>query len=92
MIRSFKQKGLRRFFEEGVKSGIRPEHADRLRLVLARLQASTSPKDMELSGLRLYERNGESKGTWPVSVSGNWQVTFRFEGKDALEVNYADYA
>jgi len=47
---------------------------------------------MELSGLRLYERNGESKGTWPVSVSENWQVTCRFERKDALEVNYADYA
>jgi proteic killer suppression protein len=91
VIRSFKHKGLRRYFEEGVKSGIRPEHAERLRLVLARLQASTTPKDMDLPGLRLHELKGEGKGTWSVTVSGNWRVTFRFEGKDALDVNYVDY-
>lgn len=91
MIRSFKHKGLRRFFEQHVKSGIRPEHAERLRLVLARLHASTQPKDMDLPGLRLHELKGESKGTWSVTVSGNWRVTFRFEGKDALDVNYVDY-
>ncbi|MGB8433581.1 MAG: type II toxin-antitoxin system RelE/ParE family toxin [Burkholderiales bacterium] len=91
MIRSFKHKGLRRFFEEGVKSGIRPERAERLRLVLSRLQASTNPKDMDLPGLRLHELKGESKGTWSVTVSGNWRVTFRFEGQDALDVNYVDY-
>ncbi len=91
MIRSFKHKRLRRFFEEGVKSGIRPEHAERLRLVLARLQASTNPKDIDLPGLRLHELKGESKGTWSVTVSGNWRVTFRFEGKDSFDVNYANY-
>lgn len=91
MIRSFKHKSLRRFFEEGVKSGIRPEHAERLRLVLARLQASTTPKDMDLPGLRLHELKGESKGTWSVTVSGNWRVTFRFEEKDVFDINYVDY-
>ena len=90
VIGSFRHKGLQRFFEEGVKSGIRPEHAARLRLVLGRLQASTSPKDMDLPGLRLHELKGARKGAWSVAVSGNWRVTFRFEGKNAIDVNYED--
>lgn len=91
MIRTFKHKGLQRFFESGTKSGIRPEQADRLRLILGRLQASASPKDMDLPRLRLHELKGVRKGAWSVTVSGNWRVTFRFEGKDAVDVNYEDY-
>nr|WP_231858717.1 type II toxin-antitoxin system RelE/ParE family toxin [Xenorhabdus nematophila] len=26
-----------------------------------------------------------------VSVNGNWRLTFRFEGEDAILVNYQDY-
>lgn len=91
MIRSLKHKGLQRLFEEGVKSGIRPDHAKRLRLILGALNAAVSPKDMDLPGLRLHELKGERKGTWSVTVSGNWRVTFRVEGKDAIDVDYEDY-
>lgn len=91
MIRTFKHKGLQRYFESGTKFGIRPEQADRLRVILGRLHASTSPKDMDLPGLRLHELKGARKGTWSVTVSGNWRVTFRLEGKDAVDVNYEDY-
>ncbi|MCC6610654.1 MAG: type II toxin-antitoxin system RelE/ParE family toxin [Burkholderiales bacterium] len=42
-------------------------------------------------GLRLHELKGDRKGTWSVTVSGNWRVSFRFEGKDALDVSYVDY-
>ena len=91
MIRSFRHKGLQRLFEDGVKAGVRPEQAARLRIVLGRLHASTSPKDMDLPGLRLHELKGDWKGTSSVTVSGNWRVTFRFEGKDAFDVDYVDY-
>lgn len=91
MIQGFKHKGLARFFAEGVKSGIRPEHAKRLQLILGRLNVSISVQDMNLPGLELHELKGDRKGTWAVSVSGNWRVTFRFEGKDATDVNYEDY-
>lgn len=91
MILNFRHKGLQRLFESGVKSGVRPEQAERLRLILGRLQASASPRDMDLPGLRLHELKGRRKGSWSVTVSGNWRVTFRFEGKDAVDVNYGDY-
>ena len=91
MIISFKHKGLEKLFLSGSTSGVRPTHEKRLRIILARLHASTSPKDMNLPGLRLHELKGKRKGTWAVNVSGNWRVTFEFEGVDAIYVNYEDY-
>ena len=91
MIRSFKHKGLDRFFSTGVKAGIRPEQAERLRLILAQLQAAVAPEDMALPGLRLHQLKGDRKGTWSVAVSGNWRISFSFDGKDAVDVDYEDY-
>ncbi|MGH7391627.1 MAG: type II toxin-antitoxin system RelE/ParE family toxin [Candidatus Rokuibacteriota bacterium] len=75
MIRGFGHKGLARFFETGSKAGIQAEHAERLRLILGRLSAATSPQDMALPGLKLHQLVGDRKGTWAVAVSGNWRVT-----------------
>ena len=91
MIRNFKHKGLQRFFLEGSKAGIQRNHAERLRLILANLNAATGPQDMGLPGLRLHPLKGERKGTWSVWVSGNWRMTFSFKGKDAADVDYEDY-
>ena len=91
MIRAFRHKGLKRFFETGSTSGIQPAHANRLRLILGRLSASASPGDMDLPGLMLHPLKGDRKGSWSVRVSGNWRVTFAFAGKDATDVNYEDY-
>ena len=91
MIRSFKHKGLGRFFETGTKSGIQAHHAERLRFILGLLSAATAPRDMALPGLDLHQLKGDRKGTWAVSVSGNWRITFRFIGKDAEAVDYEDY-
>lgn len=91
MIRSFKHKGLAKFFKSGNTTGIRAVHAKKLRLILGRLHASTSPKDMDLPDLRLHELVGNRSGTWSVTVSGNWRVTFIFVGEDAEVVNYEDY-
>lgn len=91
MIRGFKHKGLGKFFETGSKGGIQTQHVERLRLILGRLNVATTPKDMALPGLELHSLKGERKGTWAVSVSGNWRVTFKFVGKDADSVDYEDY-
>lgn len=91
MILSFKHKGLEKFFRTGKSSGIRADHARRLRLVLARLSASRRPSDMALPGLRLHPLKGDMKGYFAVSVSGNWRIVFRFQGEDAADVDYLDY-
>ena len=84
-------KGLERFFTTGNKRGIQAKHADRLRLVLGRLNAAAAARDLNLPGLGLHELQGSRKGTWAVRVSGNWRLTFRFADKDAERVDYEDY-
>lgn len=91
MIRSFKHKGLERFFLKGTKSGIQAKHASKIRLILGRLNASVNPQDMNLPGLYLHALSGDTNGIWSVKVSGNWRVTFRFIEGDAEIVNYEDY-
>ena len=91
MIRGFRHKGLKRFFETGSKSGIQVQHTERLRLILARLNAAVRPEDMALPGLVLHPLKGDRKGVWSVRVSGTWRITFVFAGTDADAVDYEDY-
>ncbi len=90
-IKDCRHKGLQAFFVTGSKQGIQAKYADRLRMLLGRLHASTDPRDMNLPGVDLHELKGMRKGTWAVKVSGNWRVTFGFVGKDAEHVDYEDY-
>ena len=91
MIRGFKHKGLERFFGTGSKAGIQAQHADRLRIILGRLNVSIAPNDMNLPGLDLHPLNGDRKGEWAVKVSGNWRIIFRFENGLAEDVDLVDY-
>jgi proteic killer suppression protein len=91
MILSFKHKGLELFFKTGRKSGIQANHVKRLQLILGRLNASTSPEDLNLPGLYLHPLTGSRADIWAVRVNGNWRITFRFSGEHAEIVNYEDY-
>ena len=91
MIKSFRHKGLQRFFEKGSKSGIQPQHEHRLRLMLSRLDDAMKAADMDAPGWKLHALKGEFKGQWAVWVDGNWRMTFAFEGNNAILVNYQDY-
>jgi len=91
MIRSFRHKGLEIFFVTGSKKGILPDHASKIGRILDRLDASISPNDMNLPGYKLHELKGKEAGTWSVTVSANWRITFKFEGQDAILVDYKDY-
>ncbi|MGP9767419.1 type II toxin-antitoxin system RelE/ParE family toxin [Halomonas sp. AOP13-D3-9] len=82
---------MAKLFKSGSTAGIQAAHTKRLRLILGRLNAASDAKDMDLPGLRLHELSGNRSGTWSVTVSGNWRVTFRFEDGDAEIVNYEDY-
>ena len=90
-IKTFRHKGLERFFSAGSRAGVQARHARRLRLILGRLSVATLPDDMRLPGLDLHELRGDRRGTWAVTVSGNWRVTFAFEGRDVTRVDYEDY-
>lgn len=91
MIKSFRHKGIERFFREGSKAGIQPQHAKRLRLQLGRLDGARSAADMDLPGWRWHKLTGDLSGHWAVWVDKNWRLTFAFEGNDVVLIDYQDY-
>ena len=91
MIKSFRHKGIQRFYESGSKAGIQADHAARLSRQLLALDAAKSPDDMRIPGWRLHQLHGDLAGHCAVSVSGNWRLTFAFDGEDAILVDYQDY-
>jgi len=91
VIKSFKHKGLAKFFNTGSTAGIQANHANKLRLILGRLNVSIYPQDMNLPGLALHQLSGNRSDIWSVSVSGNWRVTFCFNNEHPEVVDYEDY-
>ena len=91
MIQSFKHRGLKRLYERGDRSGIRPDLVDTVEDILARLDQATTPQQMNLPGYRLHPLKGTLKGFWAVSVRANWRMVFRFQGVNASDVDLIDY-
>jgi proteic killer suppression protein len=91
MIRSIRHKGLKRLYENDDLRGVIPEHAVKLRDILARLDAAGTIEDMDVSDFRLHPLKGELKGLWAVTVRANWRVVFRFADGEAIDVDYIDY-
>ena len=91
MIRSFKHKGLKRFFESGTTRGIQAAHAEKLELQLDALDTATVFEDMNLPNWRLHPLKGRQSGRWSVTVNGNWRLTFEFRDGDAYVLDYEDY-
>jgi toxin HigB-1 len=91
MIKNIRHKGLRLPYEDDDPRGVPPEHAIKLRDILARLDAAHGVTEMDIPGFRLHRLKGEMKDFWAVTVRANWRVIFRFEVADALDVDYIDY-
>jgi len=91
VIRSFRHKGLRRFYESGSAAGIQPKHANRLRMLLAALDTAHYIDDMDVPGFKLHPLKGEERDRWSVWVNGNWRVTFEFRDGHACVLDYEDY-
>jgi len=91
MIRSIRHRGLLRFFAKGDLRGIPPDKAARIERMLDRLDASKQPQDMNLPGYRWHPLKGDRKGTFAVAVSGNWRITYQWDGEDAVHVDLEDY-
>jgi proteic killer suppression protein len=91
MIKSIRHKGLKRLYEDDDSRGVTREHEQKLRDILARLDASGTVADMDLPGFRLHALKGALKGFWAVTVRANWRVIFRFDEGCAFDVDLIDY-
>jgi proteic killer suppression protein len=91
VIKSFRHKGLKQLFETGGRRGVAPELANRIRRQLDVLNRARTTADVNLPGYRMHRLKGDRAGSWSVTVSGNWRITFTFEGEDAFDVDLEDY-
>lgn len=91
MIRTFKHRGLERFFRKGDHRGILARSEARIERMLDRLDTAARPEDMNIPGYRFHRLTGDRKDTHAVTVTGNWRITFRFDGEDAIDVDLEDY-
>jgi len=91
-IRTIKHRGLRRFIEDDDDREIRRDQVNRLRNILAALLMA---EDMQAvagpPGWRIHQLTGDRAGTWSISVSGNWRVTFELDHGEICHLNLEDY-
>ena len=91
MIHGFRHRGLKRLFERGDRRRVPPDLVAKIERVLARLDVAAKPADMNLPGFGLHPLKGDRAGYWAVTVSANWRVVFRFDGRDVRDVQLIDY-
>lgn len=91
MIVSFKHRGLKRFYVSGTSSGINPNHAERIQLILADLNAATSIEQLRQPVYRLHPLKGQLAGFYSIHVYANWRIIFRLKEGKVSEVDLLDY-
>jgi proteic killer suppression protein len=91
MIKSFRHKGLKKFFQTGYKAGIQPGHSERLRLILAKMDTAYAIKDLNFPGSNLHLLQHDRQGQWSILVKKNWRITFYFRSGEIEDLNYEDY-
>jgi len=91
MIISFQHKGLKLLHEKDDPSKLPPSQIAKIRLMLSRLEAATRPEIMREPGYKFHELTGDRKGTYSITVTGNYRITFSFVGENAVDVDYEDY-
>lgn len=91
MIQSFRSRALKRLWTRDDATGLPPAHRQRIEMLLDRLDASTSPGDMNLPGLDFHPLRGDSRGRYAIRVSANYRITFGWRDGDAVDIDYEDY-
>jgi proteic killer suppression protein len=90
MIKSFKHKGLKKFWEKNDVRGVSPQWLKRVTYILDLLEAAGSPSDMDLPGLRFHQRKGNQSHRYSVDLTGGWRITFGWSKKDAVDVDMVE--
>jgi proteic killer suppression protein len=91
-IRTVRHKGLKRFIEDDDDRGIRRDLTSRVRRVLTALMSVESIEGLEgPPGWRIHQLTGDRAGTWSISVSGNWRITFDIDSDEIHNRDLEDY-
>jgi toxin HigB-1 len=93
-IRNFVRKGLKRFYEEDNPKGLPSSDVDKLRKILAFLDAMEDSGELRtIPTWKAHPLTGDRKGTWNLHVTRNWRVTFWIDNAESeiYDVNFEDY-
>jgi len=91
-VRSIVHKGLRRLYEENSSKGLSADTVDKLRKMLAFLDAMQNPEELRaLPTWKAHILTGDRKGTWSLHVTRNRRMTFRIEDDEIIDINIEDY-
>ena len=91
-IRNVRHRGLSRLIEENDNRELRPELVKRLRNVLAVLITAADMTEVSgPPGWRIHQLKGDRAGTWSISVSGNWRLTFDVDEDVICNLDLEDY-
>lgn len=91
-IRSVRHRGLRRLIEDDDGRDVRPDLLNRVRNILAVLIVAPDMSGVEgPPGWRIHQLAGDRRGTWSISVSGNWRITFDIENDEIFNLDLEDY-
>ena len=91
MIVSFRHKGLKLFYEKGDASKLQPQHVSKIRLILTRLDAASTPEELNVPGYSLHQLKGDLKAFWSIKVDKNYRIIFRVENENTHDIDYIDY-
>lgn len=93
-IKNVVHKGLKRFVESDDPSGIQPAVADKLRKMISFLQAMEQEEELRtVPSWKAHQLTGDRKGTWSLSVTKNWRLTFLIDREEIeiIDLDYEDY-
>lgn len=88
MIKSFKHKGLEKFYLTGSLKGINPNHSKKLSFILAAVDEAETTEDLNFPAFRLHPHKGSY--LWSIDVSGNYRILFEFKEGNAYILDYSD--
>jgi proteic killer suppression protein len=89
VIRTFRSRALRAYFETGNARGLSVPNVIRVGRMLRAMDAATRPEQLNLPGYHFHALRGERR--WSLRVTGNWRITFGWDGADAIDVDLEDY-
>lgn len=93
-IRNVVHRGLRQFIQDDNAAGVQPAIAPKLRRIVSFLQDMEREEELRsVPSWRAHRLTGNRRGTWSLSVTANWRLTFRIDREETeiVDLNYEDY-
>jgi proteic killer suppression protein len=93
-LRNIAHRGLRRLIEKDDPSALPPAAVEKIRNVVSFLLEMNDASELrDVPSWRVHQLTGGRKGTWSITVTRNWRITFRIDRKqgEIIDLNYEDY-